>query len=128
MKNIFIIQKFPNLKFYNLEMKYFFEFNYNDLFIKIDDYYYFLIVFFEKDTKYWILGRPFLKKFQIVFDQEKKLIGFYKTGINFSLLILILLIIITIILIIYIMKFALKKSKRVKASELTDSFDYSIEE
>ena len=109
-------------------MKYFFEFNYNDLFIKIDDYYYFIIVFFEKDTKYWILGRPFLKKFQIVFDQEKKLIGFYKTGINFSLLILILLIIITIILIIYIMKFALKKSKRVKASELTDSFDYSIEE
>ena len=122
------IKKFPNLKFYNLEMKYFFEFNYNDLFIKIDDYYYFLIVFFEKDTEYWILGRPFLKKFQIVFDQEKKLIGFYKTGINFSLLILILLIIITIILIIYIMKFALKKSKRVKASELTDSFDYSIEE
>ena len=122
------IKKFPNLKFYNIEMKYYFELNYNDLFIKEDDKYYFIIAFFNYEINYWILGRPFLKKFQIIFDQEKKLIGFYQKEINFSILILILLGIVIIILILYIMKFALKKNKRIKANELLDDIDYSNDE
>ena len=122
------IKKFPNLKFYNIEMKYYFELNYNDLFIKEDDKYYFIIAFFNYEINYWILGRPFLKKFQIIFDQEKKLTGFYQKEINFSILILILLGIVIIILILYIMKFALKKNKRVKANELLDDIDYSNDE
>ena len=116
------------MKFYNIEMKYYFELNYNDLFIKEDDKYYFIIAFFNYEINYWILGRPFLKKFQIIFDQEKKLIGFYQKEINFSILILILLGIVIIILILYIMKFALKKNKRIKANELLDDFDYSNDE
>ena len=122
------IKKFPNLKFYNSEMKYFFEFDYEDLFIKKDDKYYFIIAFIENEMKEWIFGRPFFKKFPIIFDQEKKLIGIYNKVINFSILILILLGIIIIFLVLYILKFALKKNKRVKADELLDDLDYSVEE
>ena len=59
------------------------EFDYKDLFIKAnesEDRYYFQIVF---QTGYiqWVLGRPLFKKYQMVFDQNKKIFGFYsQTG------------------------------------------------
>ena len=55
------------------------EFNYEDLFVKSknDDTYYFQIVF--KSGYYnWLLGRPLFKKYHMVFEQKKKIFGFYK--------------------------------------------------
>ena len=82
-----VIKEFKNLTFNfvslqndNLEKL---EFDYKDLFIKPnenDDRYYFQIVF---QTGYiqWVLGRPLFKKYQMVFDQNKKIFGFYnQTG------------------------------------------------
>ena len=56
------------------------EFNYEDLFIKCpgnNKLYCFQIVF-GREYSTWILGKPLFKKYDMVFDQEKKIVGFYK--------------------------------------------------
>ena len=87
------------------------EFDYNDLFIQSEknkDIYYFQIVF--KGRYYnWLLGRPLFKKYPMIFDQNKKIFGFYsKTGeekddgeFNNAWIIVIILIIILIGIIIF---------------------------
>ena len=59
------------------------EFDYKDLFIKSREnpkLYYFQIIFVEYSNK-WVLGRPLFKKYPTIFDQDKKMIGFYlQTG------------------------------------------------
>lgn len=56
-----------------------------DLFIKLpNNKLLFNIIFPGKDyanvTFDWILGAPFLKKYPLIFDMDKKIIGFYKEG------------------------------------------------
>ena len=140
--------KMKNLYFYNKELNYSFEFTYKDLFFynELDDKYYFLIEF-EKNTgrNRWLIGEFFFKKYQLIFNQEKKKIGIY-TGrklINDSeedikmswldknkwyLLLMIFLIILLIalaILIYYIIKN--KPRRKIKANELADEdYDYTI--
>ena len=57
--------------------------------------YYFLIVF--KNFKYkWIFGEPFFKKYQVTFDKNKKIFGFYtkkQYHFNFTSTLIIILII-----------------------------------
>ena len=80
-----IEEKFPTLHFFHQEFNYKFELNFNDLFYKKDDVLYFLIYFVQTsntDDKYaqiseWILGKPFLQKYQFSFDVENKSIFFY---------------------------------------------------
>ena len=56
------IIKFKNIIFSSEVGNYNFNLNYNDLFIKNDDKYFFLIVFpLNDDNKFWQLGKPFLK-------------------------------------------------------------------
>ena len=65
---------------YNGESNDIIEFNYQDLFIKCpgyDDTYCFQIVFGSMYSS-WILGKPLFRKYNMVFDQEKKIVGFYK--------------------------------------------------
>ena len=116
------------------------EFDYNDLFIKSNEdpnIYYFQIVFTEYSNK-WILGRPLFKKYPTVFDQEKKIYGFYlKTGeyeiykekngktIPWQWILVIFLGICVIILGIIICKILPMLPKRnKKANELDDDFVY----
>ena len=67
-------------KYCSSDMNARFEFNSQDLFIKnkYDDLYYFQIVF-DSNGLYneWILGKPLFKKYQMVFDQDRKTYGFY---------------------------------------------------
>ena len=88
----------------------------------------------------WIFGKPFFKKFQMVFDFDNKVIGFYTniTSIknkskNRHILVYILVIISLVIIIIGLvfllikLYYLLPKTKR--ANELTDdNFDYSSTE
>ena len=55
------------------------ELNYNDLFIKsdFDDNIYLFQMIFVDNSYRWIFGKPFFKKYTIVFEQEKRIIGFY---------------------------------------------------
>ena len=80
-----VIQNFKSISFYlskiynsqinNTKI----EFDYKDFFIKSKQnpkIYYFQIIFTEFSNK-WILGRPLFKKYPTIFDQDKKMIGFY---------------------------------------------------
>ena len=58
-----------------------FTLDYKDLFQKVDDKYYFLIVF-SPDVKNWILGKPFLKKYQLTFDIDNNEAYFYNKSNN----------------------------------------------
>ena len=76
------IKKFPTLHMFNIEINYIFEMNGEDLFIKINDKFYFKIVFqvLDLDPKRWILGKIFFRKYPTIFSSTNKLIGFYLTN------------------------------------------------
>ena len=137
------IQNFKPLNF-ELESKYCptnlnakFEFTYKDLFIKEKDIYYFQIVF-PSDGSYsnWVFGKPLFKKYQMVFDQDRKTYGFYmkindknegislETHLKFSWALIFVLMIVSIVLGYFICKLLAKLPRRLKANELEDSFTY----
>jgi len=125
------INKFPELKFVNIPINYTFAFNGKDLFKEENDNYIFQI--YSTDIKDWYFGRLFLYKYQLIFNEDNKLIGFYtglknisnKENSNFIRIILIVFFspcFIFLSLIIY------KKIRRFKnkkyADELEDDFSY----
>ena len=117
-----IKEKFQNLKFVSKELNYVFELNYDDLFVNINnDKSLLFMVAFEvinmNTYNYfrWILGEPFLKKYNFIFNPNKKTITFKrneisvkKSKINFNInkktIFIILFIIILMIIIFKIIK------------------------
>ena len=72
------IKTFPKLIFVSKAFEYDFELNYTDLFAKINNKYYFLVIFKEKNDKNtWILGQPFYKKYQFTINLDENWVGFY---------------------------------------------------
>ena len=129
------IKNFPPLEFYNKDLNYTFKFDYNDLFVKSNNRYQFLIIFeqYEK-TNRWKFGNIFFKKFLMVFDQDKKQIGFYikegknKIKNNNNIIIIIIMISFIFVLILFVYKLFIKKNKRkIKANELEDNYEYKSE-
>ena len=93
------ISQFKSIYFYHKKFNFTFELNYKDLFIKNDDFYYFLVSFNIHSTYEWIFGKPFFKKYNFIFDQDKKILGLYSekeknilTNNNNKVLLLIILI------------------------------------
>ena len=123
------ISDFPKLILFHKDLNYSFEFNYKDLFIQKDNQLYFLIVFEKKSQsiEYWILGKPFFKKYQLVFESDRKLMGIYtekeKKQLNVSWIIVFILFIILIILIIFIIQKYKNLPKKIKANELLEQID-----
>lgn len=78
----FDISTFPSLNFYHREMNYTFHLTYKELFIEINDIYYFLIVDILTNNDYWQLGVPFLRKYQTTFNIDTRKIYFYNKEIN----------------------------------------------
>jgi hypothetical protein len=135
----------PEIRFYNNDLNTTFILDYNDLFINKDNYTYFLVFSYinNRDFNDWILGKPFLKKYLFLYNQDSRMIGFYKRkekeeNINngggnnkFMYLILIILnilfvgIIITISVLFY--KYYIKNKKN-RANELEDNFEYISQE
>ena len=149
-----------NLNFENFPILYFqiktanltFEFNYKDLFKKINNKYYFLIIFHSYENDIWSFGRPFTLKYTYIYNADKKMLGFYekekekdnkdeekeKDNNNgnkdsifeldpFKIIILIVLFLIFISLVIVVSYYFGKKcnSKRKShANELDDNFEY----
>ena len=119
-------------------------FDYKDLFKKApgnNDLYYFQMIFVDNSYK-WVFGRPLFKKYRTVFDQDKRIIGFYtetgeykinkedndKDGNNFSFLwiLIILLFIFVVLVIVGILLYKnLTSGRKKKANELDDDYDYS---
>ena len=73
------IKKFPKLYMSNTDLHYIFELTGEELFIKINNKYYFKIIFPLKnlEPKRWIIGRIFLRKYFVMFSPANRLIGFY---------------------------------------------------
>ena len=135
------IDEFPPLTLINVEMNYSFIFYGKELFQEKEDKIIFQIVAKNGRTDgEWILGRIFLSKYQVIFDNENNLVGLYKINNentqngnknkNLNLfIILIILIIILLFLIgsfIYIIytKKLICKSRKKRFPELDDGFEY----
>ena len=134
---------FPELSFYCGNFDYNFTFNYEDLFMLRNNKYYFKIIFIGGGYKLWRFGIPFLLKYRLVFNQDKKQISFYDDNIKVSKvadndnnnnsifksiwfwIILVFVIVAIIIVTILISKKIFGGKKRLKkANELNDGFVY----
>jgi hypothetical protein len=103
----------------------------NDLFASYNNTLYYLINFYPSSgIKIWSFGITFLKKYNFVYDQEKKVIGFYDNKENdfsktyLKIFLIISLIIIIILSSLYIHNIIFKKQRRIRANELEDNIDY----
>lgn len=91
-------KRISSLYFYSIEMNYTFEITKEQILKKIGDKIFINIVF-NKNTnkaKKWILGKPFIFKYKLVYDSYNGTIGFYKKETHdklYKLLIIIPLII-----------------------------------
>ena len=118
------INKLDDLKFISEELKYEFIYKPKDMFIKQNKKLFFIIGFTDYWRKQWFLGYQFLTKYQIIFNQDKKIIGFYiKQNLPINLIISIIFGFIIVGLIIYIYKI-LKTKRKIRANELIEDFDY----
>ena len=138
----FNIFEFKNLSFVLKDIEYEFVLTYKDLFIERENDYIFGIVFdsnINDNTSPWIFGKIFMKKYQLYFDLDRKIIGLYKNNKNnnknknkengkgFSLVYIILIIILTLVSIglATVIVYLVKKQRKNKANELVDdNFDY----
>ena len=127
----------PKIEFYNKELNTTFTLDYHDLYIDKGNFSYFLVAtYFDYDLGYWILGKPFMKKYLLLYNSDNKMIGFYKNSqlmnneqINkldrytISICINIFLALILIIL-IFVFYHNYIKRRRIRANELEDKFNY----
>ena len=134
--NEFDITTFPTIKFNFNGNKYDFELNYKDLFMEKNNIFYFLVTCDYHLRENWRLGRPFLKKYQFIFDGGKKTASFYNLNKNFPniknnsvkskgnftnpIIILIIINLILIPLCLWIRK--IKKEKKLKANEMNEIY------
>ena len=128
------IYKLPSIQFKSRDLNFTFEMTYKDLFKEINGKLFFLIYFNKLDKnqfKFWILGKPFIKKYQFIFEQEKRLVGFYQIIENpisyFKLQVTLICILSSIIIILWILVFRFFKYKirKKRINEIEDIYDYS---
>ena len=144
------LKKFPTLYMEHKEFEYIFELTYEDLFIEKDNKYWFLAVLsvYNNDLEEWFMGIIFLRKYNLIFNQDSKTISFYnpnkpisseksetnnKTNIGgyISIIIIFIIIIFAILLILIIRLFFSKntfKSNKDKKrlNHIYDNFDNYI--
>lgn len=141
----FDIEQFPSLNFNKKSENLTFEFTYKDLFKKINNKYYFLVLFERFVTGYWRFGKPFYLKYTFVYNGDAKTIGFYtktntieneekkenkkwKLELNAIKIIIIIILLLLFISIVIIISFYYGKKcqsvRKKRANELDDNFDY----
>ena len=133
------INKFPSINFMIRDINYTFTLTYEDLFVELNDKIYFMIINEYYHTYHWTLGNIFLKKFPLIFDYDNKMITFININSTvhdeegekqkaYTLLFIIggICIIIGISLGVIFGKVIWDKKKKKRANELTDDYDYNI--
>lgn len=132
------ITKFKDLSFVLKDIDYKFVMTYKDLFVEYNNEYIFSIVFstnqVNKDS-HWILGKPFMKKYQLVYDLDRKIIGLYKNNnkkkiiINPNTIIYIVILSVLVLIIIglgFYIFYLFKKPRKNRAFELDDeNYEYN---
>ena len=127
---------FPKLKFYHYEFNYTFELNYKDLFIEKYDKL-ILMIFFDKFPFDIFLGKPFLKKYSFLINQDTNLLGYYikknknnniekPNNVNFILKIILIIfgVVILLSLGVFIGKYYYKERKKNK-NIIDEEYDYT---
>ena len=126
------ISDMKNLSFFSKELNYNFTFNYKDLFYNFNGKNYFLVIFPWYMGIQWRLGLPFFKKYEFVFNSDKKIIGVYDKVLEVNIilknswknnLIIILFVILTFMSIL-IYKLYIHKPRKIRANELNDNYEY----
>ena len=133
------ISQFKDLVFKTRNKEMSFTLTYKDLFRKIGNKYIFLILFHE-DLNEWKFGHIFLKKYTMVFNGDKKTIGYYyynqqnsnggnKNNSKGSWIYLIIIInvifaILIIGLLVYIFYYKPYKNRKIRPNELEENFEY----
>jgi hypothetical protein len=143
--DIFNISSFPNIYLKSLAFETIFNLTYKDLFIvdKKNNKYIFLIL--TKDYfSDWVLGSVFLRKYQFVFNNDLKTIGYYRQVQHYeddndnlkdinkqktvkTIIIFILIIIFSFLFVILgmiIQKKYFNKNRKLRANELEENFSY----
>ena len=115
------------------------SFSDKDMWMEKDGYKYFMILQTQNYEHLWFFGKPFFKKYQMIFDCDNKIIGYYSktfedpakneekshSFIGYIIAIIILGIII-IVLIYFLIKCYFLLPRKNRANELTDdNYDYS---
>ena len=133
------IEQFPSLNLHNIAFNYSFVLNGKELFTEEDDKIEFQIIIEIGSAKTeWKLGRIFLLKYQIVFDDDNSLIGFYKPNIKENnnngdtigmiiLKVFILFFVVSIFLFLVFLfykKISFLTKRKKMANELEDDFMY----
>ena len=129
------LKDFKNITFH-LE-NYYFELTKDDLFYEYNNKKIFLIIGSNVHTSYWSFGRLFLKKYQIYFDFDRKLLGIFKgkkvgkkKDINKNYIIIVILFFIIIFLILYIFfylrKYKILFNKKIIENEMKEEYYYNF--
>ena len=124
-----IKKKIPTVLFIQENLKYNFTININDLIYEKDNYIYFLLFYSTSQKNKWTLGKPFLKKYPLVFNPYDKEIGFYSsfllTGIKYRTFFIIIIIVSIIFIIIGLLigrkKYKIYKIKKSQALEMSNN-------
>ena len=135
------IEKFNigELSFLNKSMNYYFNFTFKDLWIEKNGFKYFMILQTLLPENIWFFGKPFFKKYQMVFELDNKAIGFYtyineknsKIKKNNKNILIYIVVIIVLLIIIFGLVFLLIKCyfslpRKKRANELLDeNYEYS---
>ena len=131
------LTNFPVINIYQKDINYTFKLTSDDLFEDINDRKYFLVNFLNNNDTKWILGKPFLKKFNFTYNFDSKTVGlffgtkekekkenpkdeeFNKVWIYVIISVGIILILIGVIIII-----VKKIPRKTRVNELEENFDY----
>ena len=70
------LKKFPNLYLLYRQLNFTFSLDYNDLFMELDDKFYFLIIYIDRPFSIWNFGIILIKKYSFMFDEDKKTLYF----------------------------------------------------
>ena len=148
-------ERFPKLNFEHKEQNFTFSLNFSDLFMLVQERYFFLIIFPENSygvkSSFWYLGLPFYKVYQLVFNFDSKTIGTYekpiihkvvddndtitdepesnteKKGFNFTRTLLEIIFGIILVLIAYFIGKKINEQRKKRANELADDYEYHSE-
>jgi len=140
-----IKKNFPGFNFKSHQLDFNFELVADDLFVEEKNFVYCIMFFDSSPGDMWIMGRPFLQKYQFIFNPDNKYINFYSnldtinndntesndSNTNSIYIILFAVISVSLIIILilgylaYKFYFQLKFLKKKRANELDDDYDYA---
>ena len=124
-----IKNKIPTIIFNQEHLRYNFTMNINELIYEKNDYVFFLLFNSGSQKNKWTLGKPFLKKYPLVFNPGARDIGFYSSfllsGVRYRTVIIIIVVISVVFIIIGLLvgrkKYKQHKIEKQKALEMTNN-------